>query len=68
MRYLDLGYAHIWQEHDLVIVYFRRNCTALLHASHEGHLDLVRFLLQKGANNNWQADVSVHLSVMCFDA
>ena len=28
-----------------------------MFASHEGHINVVRFLLQKGANNNWQANV-----------
>ena len=42
---------------------FQKSRTALLHASHEGHINIVRFLLQKGANNNWQSDVSTSIIV-----
>ena len=45
---------------EIMLSSFQKSRTALLHASHEGHINIVRFLLQKGANNNWQSDVSTY--------
>ena len=40
------------------MVTMQRKWTPLLHASHNGHVELVKVLLERGADPNWKSTVS----------
>lgn len=41
--------------------HFQLHRSALIFASHEGHIDIVRLLLEKGTDPNQQATVSLRV-------